>query len=295
MSPDKNTVLESESSAAPASSQALKGGFLSSKERRHIKLIAVIRKTIPLYFLLFPAILYFALFTYIPVFYGFLISFQKYSLMGNTRWVGLAHYIEVFTTHGFWNAFSNTLIIGFGSMLIGIPAAVGTAILLNELLRPFIKRFIQTAIYIPHLFGWVVVAGLWMYIFAPDYGLLNVIRKNMGLEPLLVMILPQYGKDLVIGLVLWKDIGFSSILYLAAITQINPELYESAVLDGAGRLRQIFSITIPSLIPTITILAILGITGIFKLFDPVYVLRNSGNAESINVLMHYPSQITSAT
>ncbi|MEW5816999.1 MAG: hypothetical protein AB1798_16590, partial [Spirochaetota bacterium] len=164
---------------------------------KRLKRRALFKKTFPIYVMIFPVLLYFLFFTYIPTAYGFLISFMRFRLVGKSDWIGFANYIEAFTTPGFWNAFFNTLIIGFGGMLVGIPVAVGTAVLLNEILNPFWKRFIQTSIYLPHLFGWVVIAGLWMYILAPDYGLFNILRVKMGMEPILYMVKPEYGKLLV--------------------------------------------------------------------------------------------------
>jgi putative aldouronate transport system permease protein len=264
--------------------------FRDAPARRRARRAITIRNTIPIYLLALPAFAYFAIFTYYPTVLGFTISFQTYRLVGKSDWVGLANYIKVFQTLGFWNVAWNTVVLGFSSLVVGTVVVVVIALLLNEILASAWKKTIQTAIFIPHLFGWVVVAGIWYYVFALDRGILNILLVRLGAEPVHFLSKAEWGKPLVVFLGLWKDAGYSCILYLAAIAGINPELYESAVIDGAGRLRQALSITLPSLVPTVQILAILGITGMFQIFDPIYVLRNNGNNMAIDTIMIYVKQ-----
>jgi putative aldouronate transport system permease protein len=261
-----------------------------ARERRRARRAITLRNTLPVYVLALPAFLYFAIFTYYPTVLGFLVSFQTYRLVGKSDWVGLANYAKVIHTYGFWNVAWNTLVLGLANMVVGTLVVILIALLLNEILRSFWKKVIQTAIFIPHLFGWVVVTGIWYYVLAIDRGILNSLLVALGVEPVHFLSAAEWGKPLVVFLGLWKDAGYSCILYLAAIAGINPELYESAVIDGAGRLRQAFSITLPSLVPTIKILAILGITGMFQIFDPIWVLRNNGNNMAIDTIMIYVKQ-----
>ncbi len=257
---------------------------------RKARLANVLHATIPLYILALPALAYFVIFTYYPAVLGFIISFQTYRLVGKSDWVGLANYATVIHTLGFWNVAWNTVAIGLAGLVLGIVFPVTIALLLNEVLRPTWKKIVQTAIFIPNLFGWVVVAGIWMYVLAPDIGILNILLGKIGIGPVPFMSSARWGKPLIVFLGLWKDSGYLCILYLAAIAGINPELYESAVIDGAGRFRQALSITLPSLVPTVKVLAILGVTGMFKLFDPVWVLRNYGNNMAIDTVMIYVKQ-----
>jgi putative aldouronate transport system permease protein len=250
----------------------------------------MIRSTLPLYVMALPALVYFFLFTYYPAVLAFIISFQTYRLVGQSDWVGLANYARVISTPGFWNVAWNTVAIGFSCLLLGIIIPVAISLLLNEVLSFLWKRVVQTAIFIPNLFGWVVVTGIWMYVLAPDRGILNLLLGRIGVSPIHFMSTAAWGKPLIIFLSMWKDSGYLCILYLAAIAGINPELYESAVIDGAGRLRQVVHITLPSLVPTIKVMGILGVTGMFKLFDPVWVLRNNGNNMAIDTVMIYVKQ-----
>lgn len=275
------------SGAGPVAGPALSA---ADALRRRSRLVTTLRNTVPIYVLALPAILYFAIFTYYPTVLGFIVSFQTYRLVGPSDWVGLANYAKVLQTFGFWNVAWNTVVIGFSSLVVGTVVVILVALLLNEILRPAGKKVIQTAIFIPHLFGWVVVAGIWYYVLALDRGILNILITRLGGEPVHFLSKAEWGKPLVVFLGLWKDAGYSCILYLAAIAGINPELYESAVIDGAGRLRQAASITLPSLVPTVKILAILGITGMFQIFDPIWVLRNYGNNMAIDTIMIYVKQ-----
>ncbi len=272
--------------AGPVAGSAL----LRAKPPWQVRLATTLRSTVPIYILALPALLYFAIFTYYPTVLGFTVSFQTYRLVAKSDWVGLANYTKVLQTLGFWNVAWNTVALGLSSLVVGTVVVVLIALLLNEVLRSAWKKTIQTAIFIPHLFGWVVVAGIWYYVFAVDRGILNILIVALGGESVHFLSKAEWGKPLVVFLGLWKDAGYSCILYLAAIAGINPELYESAVIDGAGRLRQAASITLPSLVPTVKILAILGITGMFQIFDPIYVLRNNGNNMAIDTIMIYVKQ-----
>ncbi|MEW5814747.1 MAG: ABC transporter permease subunit [Spirochaetota bacterium] len=260
-----------------------KSAFFTPNAKR----TAALKKSLPLYILAAPAFIWFITFVYYPAVLGFVVSFQKYRIIGKSEWIGLQNYLRVFTTPGLIQVVANTLTIGLFSLILNLLFPVLTALLLNEALRALWKKIIQTSIFIAHLFSWVVVAGIWIYILAPDKGLLNIALSKMHLEPIHFMSSSEYGKPLVIFLILWKDVGYLCILYLATISNINPELYEAALMDGAGRFQQAIRITLPSLVPTIKILMILEITGLFQLFDPIWVLRNSGNSLAIDTVMIY--------
>ncbi len=252
--------------------------------------IATIRNNVPVYVLLLPAVAYFFIFTYYPTILGIIVSFQTYRLTSKSDWVGLKNYGAVLHSIGFWNVVKNTFIIGFAGLAANIVAPVTIALLLNEIVRSTGKKVVQTALFIPHLFGWVVVSGIWIFVFAPDRGMMNIVLRAIGLPVVEVMSRPEWGKPLVVFLMVWKDAGYLCVLYLASIVGIDPGLYESAAIDGAGRFRQAISITLPSIVPTIKVLAILGVTGVFQLFDPIWVLRNGGNNRAIDTIMLFVKQ-----
>jgi putative aldouronate transport system permease protein len=249
-----------------------------------------LRQLLPIYVLALPALIWFSIFVYYPTVLGFTVSFQKYRLVGRSEWVGLDNYIQIFTTPGFWTVVKNTVIIGGIYLVLSITIPVIIALLLNEISRSLWKRIVQTSIYIPHLFGWAVIAGIWIYVLAMDRGFLNSILEAMGVRPIPFMAKMEYGKPLVLFLSMWKEVGYLCILYLASITTISSDLYEAAVIDGASRFRQALSITLPSIMPTIKVLAILNITQVFRLFDPIWVLRNPGNFHAIDTVMIHLKQ-----
>ncbi len=246
-----------------------------------------IRKLFPIYLMAFPAFIWFIIFVYYPAILGFIVSFQKFHLISKNEFIGFENYIKVFNTPNFWNVLINTFVIGIFTLALNVACPIIVALLLNEITRNLLKRFVQTSIFIAHLFSWVAIAGIWIYVLALDKGFLNIFLEHIGLHPIPFMSSMKFGKPLVIFLIVWKEVGYLSILYLASITTINPELYEAAVIDGASRFKQALSITIPSLVPTIKVLIILGITEMFKLFDPIWVLRNPGNSQTIDTVMIY--------
>jgi len=143
------------------------------------------------------------------------------------------------------------------------------------------------AIYLPHLFSWVVVGGIWIHILSPDGGLVNELIKLFGGRPIPFFALDRWAKPLMIAAPIWKDMGFNAILYLAAIVGINPALYEAARIDGASRWRQVRHVTIPLLRPTMTVVLLLNLAGVLRIFDQIYVMRNGAIAREVDVLMTY--------
>lgn len=240
-----------------------------------------------LYILILPAVVYFVFFAYIPVADGINISFQDYRFVGQSEYVGLENYGRVFETPGFWRVFRNTVILGLSNVVLTAFVPMVLAMMLNEVLFTPWKRFVQTILYLPHLFSWVVVGGIWIFILSPNGGLVNAIRGFFGAEPILYLVRENLARPLYIGINLWKQAGYVCILFLAAIAGINPQLYEAAMIDGAGGFKRAMYITVPELARTLKVVLLLNVMGALRIFDQVYVMRNEVVAPKVDVLMYY--------
>ncbi|MGN7383584.1 ABC transporter permease [Paenibacillus sp. SAFN-117] len=213
-----------------------------------------------LFLIALPGLLHFLIFKYIPL-AGNIIAFQDFNLFQgflHSKWVGLKHFIYMFNYPEFFMVLKNTLRFGLYSILFGFPAPLLLALLLNEIRMEWFKRTMQTLLYLPHFLSWVIVGGIFVEVLANE-GIVNTILGRFGFEPVSFLTEPKYFLGVVIGAGIWKEIGWSMIIYLAAMTSINPNLYEAAMVDGAGRWRRMWSITLPSLMPTIIILFLLRI------------------------------------
>lgn len=239
-----------------------------------------------------PGIIFLIIFAYVPM-YGLIMAFQDYQIgemIGFSKWVGLKNFIEFFKEPAVYNIFRNTISVSMLRMLIGFPAPIIFAILINEVKNKYFKSTIQTVSYLPHFISWVVVSGMVIEFLSPDGGMLNGILTNLGLikEPILFLGEKKYFWSILVLSDVWKEIGWSAIIYLAAITSIDPEQYEAAGLDGAGRLRMIWNITLPSIRPTIVILLILSVGSILNAgFEQIILLGNSSVSEVSEVIDTY--------
>lgn len=228
-----------------------------------------------------PSLAFLFLFSYIPM-YGVLMAFQDYDLflgMRNSPWVGFKHFLEFFRSRDFWTIMRNTLSISILKLAFGFTAPILMALMINEVQHSGIKRVIQTISYLPHFVSWVIVSGMVMSLLSVDNGSINVLLVGLGIIDEPRNWLSDRGAfwPILVAANVWKDMGFGSIIYLAAIAGINPELYEAASIDGASRLRQIFVITLPSIAPQIIILFILALGKILEAgFDDILLLTNNG-------------------
>jgi len=243
-----------------------------------------------LYLLSVPGILYFFLFKYVPLF-GSVIAFQNYNIfkgITGSDWVGLEHFQKMFSHYDFLRILNNTLLLGLYDLVIAFPVPIVLAILLNEVRMIVFKRLLQTIVYMPHFLSWVVISGIFMGIFSMDAGVVNKALGFLGMQPIYFLGEDSYIRSILIGSGIWRDSGYGTIIFLAAIAGINPDLYEAAEVDGAGRLKQIWSITLPCLLPTIMILLLLHIGKFLDLgFERVFVFLNPLNLESGEILDTY--------
>ena len=239
-----------------------------------------------IYIMIAPVILYFLIFSYTPLIMGFFQSFQENKLLGDIGWVGFDNYLEVLQDDSFRKSLINGLIINLGVMAGSIFFAVIVAMGLNEIKNPFLKSTIQTTSYLPYLFSWTVVGGMWVLILSPT-GLVNGILEFFSFERVHFMTNPDYARWIMIITGIWKSIGFYAVLILAAIVGINPNLFEAAQIDGASRFKQLRKIVVPEIIPTIKVLVIVAMMGLFTNFDQILVMSNPAILEEIRTPMFY--------
>ncbi len=235
----------------------------------------------PLYLMLLLPLIYFFVFRYIPMTYV-QIAFKKFSIVKNVwemDWAGnngWEYFIKAFSNRDFLYALRNTIMLNFLDLLIGFPAPIILAIILNELAFKRFKRVTQTIVYMPHFLSWIIISGLALQLLAPTNGLVNILLNRMGADSIKFLNDPGNWIWTYILLGVWQSVGWNTIIYLAAITGINPELYEAASVDGAGRLRKIWNITLPGLRPTIVVLLIMSLGRILgSEFDRPYALGNN--------------------
>ncbi|SDN93072.1 putative aldouronate transport system permease protein [Paenibacillus sp. yr247] len=229
------------------------------------------------YSMIVPGLLFFIIFIYIPL-CGSIIAFQDYNIFNgvfHSKFVGLKHFENLFAYPEFYRVLKNTLIISLYQLVLGFPAPIILALLLNEVSKMLFKRIIQTVLYLPHFLSWVIVGGLFINLLSPRVGMINEMIKYFGGEPIFFVQEPGYFRSIIVSSGIWKEVGWGTIIYLAALAGINPELYESAEMDGAGKFRQVFSITLPSILPTIAILFLLRIGSIMDTgFEQIYMFLN---------------------
>ncbi len=235
-------------------------------------------------------IAYFVIFRYIPMSY-ILIAFKKYSIVKSVwemPWAGdngLEYFIKAFSNRDFLYALRNTLMLNLLDLVIGFPAPIVLALLLNELTLKRFKRVTQTVIYMPHFLSWIIISGMALQLFAPTTGLVNIALNRLGFDSIPFLTDSTHWVWTYVLLGVWKSAGWNTIIYLAALTSINPELYEAASIDGAGRFRQMWHITLPGLRPTIITLLILSLGRILSSqFDRPYALGNALVNDVSNVI-----------
>lgn len=257
-----------------------KNSFFSKEEfRKYIKY-----KYLVLMFL--PAVVFFILFSYIPM-YGVTLAFKDFQVMKGimkSPWIGFENFEMLFQSPSFGKIMKNTLIISSWKFVVGFTAPIILALLINELRGKHFKRVVQTISYLPHFVSWVVLTSIFMNFLSPSSGPINILIKSLGGEPIFFLADEAWIRPVLVLTSVWKEVGWGTIVYLAAIAGINQELYEAAWLDGANRFQRAWHIILPGIAPTITILLILGSRGIISDdFDQIYnMVHNSGNPAAMN-------------
>ena len=261
-----------------------KSGFLSDFARY--------KKYPALCVMLLPVIVYFVVFKYVPM-AGIVMAFKDYKLglgIWRSPWNGLENFEKAFSTITFVRSMKNTLVISLLKMAVGFPAPICFALLLNEVRSSGYKRVVQTISYLPHFLSWVVMAGILSQLLSPNNGAVNyILTRFFGLEkPIYFLGDNDYFRGTLVVSDVWKGVGWGSILYLATISSIDPTLYEAAICDGAGRLQRMWYITLPCILPTITIMLILNCGSIMDAgFDQVLNLYNAAVYKTGDIIDTY--------
>lgn len=240
--------------------------LISAESRKRDKILTFItklKKQKVILFMLLPALLVTFIFHYIPIF-GIVIAFKKYNVgkgIWGSDWVGLKWFIQFFKNPYYSRIVRNTVVLGVTNFVICFPAPIILALLLNEIRHNKYKRIVQTISYLPHFISTVIIIGM-VKVFTSRTGIFNNLLELLGKEKIMFFTRPEWFRPLYIGSALWQGIGWGTIIYLASLSNVSLELYEAAILDGANRFQRVWHVTIPAIIPTVTILFILNIPGI---------------------------------
>lgn len=239
-----------------------------------------------MYLFILPGVLYFLIFNYLPL-VGNIIAFQQYSpFLGfqDSPWVGLDNFRRLFTDPDFRTALVNTIQIELLQLAFSFPAPLLLALLLNSLVSERIKRSIQSVVYLPHFLSWVIIIALWREVLGGG-GFVNDILRNQGYDTFNIMANPDIFKMLVVSQSIWKDVGWGTIIFLAALTKIDPQLYEASVMDGAGGWRRMIDVTLPGIRSIVVLLLILRLGSAFTVgFEQYFLQRDAVGADAAEVL-----------
>ncbi|RHP29926.1 ABC transporter permease [Lachnotalea sp. AF33-28] len=239
-----------------------------------------------LYLMALPGIIWFIMFKYVPL-AGSVIAFMDYDIykgIWGSKFVGLKHFAHFFRFPEFGQIFRNTAILGAYDVLIVFPIPIFLALLMNEVRNAKYKKAVQTAVYVPHFLSWVIVGGIFTTLLSPNTGIVNNVRQMMGLDSVYYMASEKHIRGIMVLASIWKGMGWSSIVYLAAISGIDPALYEAAEIDGANRFKRILHITLPTILPIIMTMLLLKIGNFMEIgFEKTNSFMNSMNQDRIDV------------
>ncbi|GGD56987.1 ABC transporter permease [Paenibacillus nasutitermitis] len=246
-----------------------------------------IRKNLDLYICLSPGLIFFFIFAYIPMF-GLLIAFKDYNIFKGvleSPWNHFQSFKDMINLPDFYKIVRNTLMLNVLGLVFGFPAPIILAILLNEVRNKYFKRVTQSLLYLPHFMSWVLMGGMIYALLSPKFGIINQVLQWIGLEPIYFMASNNWWISIFVGSGIWSGAGWGTIIYLAAMTTLDPHLYEAASIDGAGRWKKMIHITIPGIMPTVIILLILNVGHMVSIgFEQPYALMNPRVMDVADVL-----------
>jgi putative aldouronate transport system permease protein len=238
-----------------------------------------LKKSLPFYVLLVPAFLYFGLFKYAPI-WGILISFKNYKpiyTFSTSNWVGIKNYVDFFTNEDFLRLLVNTLRIALNNILFYFPIPIIIALMLHELNNRLFKRLVQSMLYVPHFISWIVVVVITNYVFG-DRGIINTTIESLGLSSQPFLYSEKWFLPLILFQSIWKECGWGTIIFIAALTSVNLDLYEAATIDGAGRLQKLWHVTLPAIKSTIIVMFILRVGRFLDTgFEQIFLMLNGMN------------------
>ena len=244
-------------------------------------------RTRELHIMLIPAVLFTTFFAYLPIF-GLVMAFQDFKpLMGfrESPFVGLQQFRYIFTMPSFRTAFVNTMIISFFKIILSILVPMILSLMLNEVTKSWFKRSVQTIVFIPYFFSWAILAGMILEIFAYDGIINNTMLHLFGTDPTAFLVSNKYFRTIIIGSDVWKGMGYNTVLLLAAITNVDPTLYEATQVDGAGRWKQVLHVTLPCILPMVAVLTVLGLGNILNAgFEQILIMYNPTVEKTVDIL-----------
>jgi putative aldouronate transport system permease protein len=250
-------------------------------------LLKRMNKTKELYFFLLPAIVYYLVFKYFPI-YGLQIAFRDFSPMlgfWKSEWIGLENFRMFFGSGSWKQIVGNTLSISLTSLIIGFPVPVILALMLHHTGNRGFKKTVQMITYAPYFISTVVLVGMIYALFSPSSGVVNAVMEKFGMKPLFFMGRPELFVPMYVGSGIWQSAGWSAVIYIAALSGVSPELHESAIIDGANKLQRIWHVDLPSILPTVITMFLLSVGHLFSVgFDKVYLMQNPLNLSSSEVI-----------
>lgn len=243
-----------------------------------------------LYLIFLPFLLWYAVFVFKPM-YGMVIAFKDYSLfkgISGSDWVGLQNFKEFLISPYFYTTLKNTLMLNIYSLLLEFPFAILLALMLNEIKNKYFRTIVQTASFIPYFIAIVVATGITINVLSPSTGVVNMILEKLGFEKIYFLSKPEFFRGIFTGLNMWKTTGFNAVIYLAALTAVDEQLYEAARIDGANKFSQLRHITIPAIIPTIVIMLVLKVGSMLNVaFETVLLLYQPATYSTADVISTY--------
>ena len=263
--------------------------------KQNIKAVALhLRRNFWLYLFLIPGIIYMYLFKFRPI-YGLQIAFKDFSLVKgiwDSEWIGFQNFVALFKSVSFGRVFRNSIVTSILRLLWGFPMPIILALALNEMRHAGYKRTAQTVLYLPHFVSWVVIAGMLTGLLSQSTGVINSIIEACGGEKIAFLTSPKWFRTVLIVSEIWKEAGWGTIVYLAALSGIEPALYEAATMDGANRWQRMKYITLPCILGTVTIMLIMRLgTVLNNGFEQIWLLQNSINRDVAEVLETYSYQV----
>ena len=267
----------------------MKGNHLSAPQGARKQTATRIWKHREYYLMLLPAVLYVALFCYAPM-YGLQIAFKNYKVslgVSGSPWIGFRNFTDFFQSYYFVTLLKNTLVLSLYALIVGFPIPIIIALIINEMKGRF-KKVTQTVLYAPHFISLVVLVSILNSMLSPSQGVVNTILEMLGRERIYFMADPKYFRHLYVWSGIWQGMGWGAIIYLAALSGVDPVLHEAADIDGATRLQKILHINIPTILPTIIIMLILRMGQVISVgYEKVYLMQNSMNVETAEVISTY--------
>ena len=237
--------------------------------------------------MLLPGILWYVVFKYLPML-GLSLAFTDYGFRAKVSFIGLKNFRRLFSSAIFWNAFRNTLLISIMNIVFYFPVPLLVALMINELKSLRVKKGIQFLIYIPYFFSWVVVGSIFVNLLSPSAGPVNAIIKALGHDPIYFMASPKHFRGVIVLSYIWRQMGYGAVIYIAALTTVDPQLYEAAIVDGAGRWRRIINITVPGILPTVVTMFIMNIGKMVKVgYESILLLYEPSTYATADVISTY--------